>query len=385
MPGAQCVLGVGLVGYFKRKNSQERDAFLVLTQDMQSYHYIAAQLHRAESSGSANNLLFEVSSTYLFTEQNIPSTTHDIDDVQTHLAALPRRATKTPQVLVHPSPLEIARKPLPKQDHVNKVAAQKMAKTKLELRLQQLEAMENDRCGGFVKPIGGNRHIISRPPSLKRPAAAGASVPASPANQKKPKAVAEPQPVEQLGRDTLSRHKKQKVEQKQRLLRVVRVEGFKVNLHGSVTTQRKKNRAYDAVEVKITDVEMQERFLRFQQGGDVELLCRARKQCHRFFAFDDGEEAFAEQLGLLWAARTRWLLFHGKSYDKNRTFTNDQVVQARSSLTTAIRPYFARATELAAGNAEQKKQLRKLATVTDECLKRMDMSLVGRWVDEVEV
>eukprot|EP00392_Amoebophrya_sp_AT5.2_P018225 g18730.t1 len=335
LPNANCVLGVGLVAYFPRKNSPTWDPFLIVNQDLGSYHFQAAKL--VPPAGRPDSRILDVVGDYLFSDQDRPCDTHDLERVTIHLAV-----------------------GQPKQ-----LAAQNKPVSKLERRLKELAELQNQER---IIRDGIERKVVGVPP-IKRPAPPKAADAGAPA----PKRPVSKEPTQELSQDDLVRHKKQKQEQQAKIKRLKKVEGFRIVLNGSVSTQRKTGRAYDAAEAKIMDAELKQTFLNLQQGGDVDFICRAKKQCHRFFSFEEHEEEFAECLGLAWAARTRFLLTHGRRYAKDRSYTSPQPASTmRKALAEAIRPWFCRAIEVAGSCSKKKDQARVLAKASDATLRRLE-------------
>eukprot|EP00392_Amoebophrya_sp_AT5.2_P017899 g18321.t1 len=318
-----------------------------------------------------------VADDYLFSNQNDPSRTHDLDRVAIHLAVVPSGGEQEkPRVLVNPIEVVMSRKAVPKGGQAKELPAQNKAVSKYQKRLQELVLLEDYELRA---QDGITRKVVGAPP-IKRPAADNA---VSNAGEPPVKRRAESKPpTQELDEASKKKHTQQKQEQKGKIRRERSVEGFRVTLSGSVSTQRRRGRACDCIEVKVHDSELKSRLLNFQQGGDVDLICRAKKQPRRFFHFAQDEEEFGECLGLVWAARTRFLLERGRRYARDRSFKSQHTVkEMRKALIEAIRPWCARCMELAGGDTSKKDQLRQLAKASDETLARMDPGRVLANVD----
>ena len=374
LPGPHCVLGVGLVAYFPRKNSPTWEPYLILNQDLSNYHFHAARLVPPPNQPQARVLT--VTDDYLFSNQNDPSSTHDLDRVTIYLAVVPSGGEhEKPRVLVNPDEVVMSRKAVPKGGQAKELPAQNKAVSKYQKRLQELVLLEDYELRA---QDGITRKVVGAPP-IKRPAADNAVSNGEPPVKRR--AESKP-PTQELDDAAKKKHMQQKQEQKGKIRRERSVEGFRVTLSGSVSTQRRCGRAYDCVEVKIHDPELKSRFLNLQQGGDVDLICRAKKQPRRFFHFDQDEEEFAEYLALVWAARTRFLLERGRRYARDRSFKSQNTVkEMKSALIEAIRPWYSRCMELAGGDTNKKNQLRQLAKASDDTLARLDPGRVLANVD----
>eukprot|EP00392_Amoebophrya_sp_AT5.2_P012287 g12385.t1 len=323
---AAATLGLGLVAEFRVEGTDECRPFLILGVDLQNYHFTGVQLV-ARDAAAQGRREYALGRKYLHSVA-VDSDELDLSSTRVYLSRFGAPVGGAVTVVAGADQITLSKRKPPAAKPVV-VAKQEVAKNLWEKRLQE-RAMAQRRQPSALLGSG-----VVRENTTKRPAAPDNVRPAAaPAPDAKRQKV-EWKPLADLTDDQLAKHNKEKANAKGKLKRSRSVEGFSVSLWGSISTQKKQGRAYEAVDCRITDAELKEKFLAAQKRGGMELLARAAKQAHRMISFKDGEEQFVEAVGLLWCARTRFILDRTTTYMKAAGFENTNLMQARLQYASA--------------------------------------------------